>query len=396
MTNNRKKIIIGVAICIFIMISYFVSYFDMDSDRVLELIKEENVLKNVEKITGSIVENNISTEYKNKVKFMDKSAEEKWGVIEEYENNSQAECRKEEIEYEMKKIEELFPINIYGEEIYKELISDMEIGKVCLNNKYIMVLSSSFEEDKIKILKECFEKVTNKNISFSKNVNTDNYHYDENKINEFLEEYKNELNSKLDKKIADIENDISVAYENLDVNHLNSIKNKVEELNIGYYNKYIDNKNEIKNKITDIENKIKIKEDEELKKNEEERIKRELEEKQREESIKYAFDKEESIKEISKVYYDNKLRGNKEYFGKKIKVTAQITSINSDSSVLFNTGVTVNLEEKGAYYYMMCNFKDGDSTGILNYNRGDMITIIGTMDELIGNSLCLKKCIIVK
>lgn len=120
MTNNRKKIIIGVAICIFIMISYFVSYFNMDSDRVLELIKEENVLKNVEKITGSIVENNISTEYKNKVKFMDKSAEEKWGVIEEYENNSQAECRKEEIEYEMKKIEELFPINIYGEEIYKE------------------------------------------------------------------------------------------------------------------------------------------------------------------------------------------------------------------------------------------------------------------------------------
>jgi len=108
------------------------------------------------------------------------------------------------------------------------------------------------------------------------------------------------------------------------------------------------------------------------------------------------FDIEDSLENITNEYYLNEARANIKYFNKKIKITSLIQSIDVDSSVLFNMGVTVHLYENNAKYSIICNFKDGDSTGITKYNKGDKITIIGTMDTRIGNSPYMKSCHIVK
>jgi len=108
------------------------------------------------------------------------------------------------------------------------------------------------------------------------------------------------------------------------------------------------------------------------------------------------FDIEDSLENITNEYYLNEARANTKYFNKKIKITSLIQSIDVDSSVLFNMGVTVHLYEKNAKYNIICNFKDGDSTGITKYNKGDKITVIGTMDTRIGDSPYMKNCFIVK
>lgn len=107
------------------------------------------------------------------------------------------------------------------------------------------------------------------------------------------------------------------------------------------------------------------------------------------------YDIEDSLTNIADEYYLNEARANVKYFGKKIKITAGIEDITVDSSVFFNLGVTVYLREKGARYDLICNFGDGDSSGITYYNKGDKITIVGTMDEMIGSSLYMKKCNII-
>lgn len=134
---------------------------------------------------------------------------------------------------------------------------------------------------------------------------------------------------------------------------------------------------------------------EEAKRIAEEQAREEEENKIVQNQSKYSYDIEDSLTNISKEFYNNEARANKNYFGKKVKITAKIAKISVDSSVLFNTGVTVILEESGAYYDILCNFKEGDSTGITKYNKGDQITIIGKMDEFLINSIYMKKCIIV-
>lgn len=100
---------------------------------------------------------------------------------------------------------------------------------------------------------------------------------------------------------------------------------------------------------------------------------------------------EDTLTNMSNVYYNNEVNGNNTYFGKKVKVSAIVSSISSDSSVFFNTGVTIHLDENGSKYGLMCNNEDG-IYGVNNINRGDRITVIGTMDERIGSSLFLKNC----
>ncbi len=107
------------------------------------------------------------------------------------------------------------------------------------------------------------------------------------------------------------------------------------------------------------------------------------------------YDIEESLTNIAKTYYDNEARGNSTYFKKRVKVTAIITSINVDKSVLFNTGVTIHLKESGAKYEMLCQNEDGIK-GINKYSRNDTITVIGQMNTMVGNSLWMEKCEIVE
>lgn len=108
-----------------------------------------------------------------------------------------------------------------------------------------------------------------------------------------------------------------------------------------------------------------------------------------------SYDIEDSLANIANTYYQNETRGNKEYFKKRVKVTATISDISVDKSVLFNTGVTIHLKETGAKYRMLCNNEDGIK-GITYYNRGDSITVIGTMNTMVGSSLLMDKCEIVE
>lgn len=111
--------------------------------------------------------------------------------------------------------------------------------------------------------------------------------------------------------------------------------------------------------------------------------------------IKPKYDIEDSLTNIALTYYQNEARGNSNYFGKNIKLTAQIYDIDVDDSVLFNIGVTIWLKEDGAKYNLSCNNEDGIS-GITKYNKGDFITVIGKMNTMSGRTLRLDNCEISK
>ena len=103
------------------------------------------------------------------------------------------------------------------------------------------------------------------------------------------------------------------------------------------------------------------------------------------------FEIDDNLTNMANTYYLNEARGNSTYFGKKVKVTATITDISVDESVLFNTGVTIHLKENGAKYTLLCN-NDKGINGITNYNRGDKITVVGKMDTMVTGALVMKKC----
>ena len=103
------------------------------------------------------------------------------------------------------------------------------------------------------------------------------------------------------------------------------------------------------------------------------------------------YDIEDTLTNIAQTYYENEARGNSTYFGKYVKVTATISSIDVDDSIFFNTGVSIYLKEKGAKYNMICQNDDGIA-GITKYSRDEQITVIGKMNTMAGSSLLLEKC----
>ena len=103
------------------------------------------------------------------------------------------------------------------------------------------------------------------------------------------------------------------------------------------------------------------------------------------------YEIEDTIANMSETYYQNEARGNSTYFGKKVKVSGNISLISVDESVLFNTGVTVHLDEDGARYDLLCNNENGIK-GITKYSRGDNITVVGKMDTMVSSALVMHEC----
>ena len=97
---------------------------------------------------------------------------------------------------------------------------------------------------------------------------------------------------------------------------------------------------------------------------------------------------EVDAKTISNVYYNNKLDGNKKYFGKRIKSSGKFTSADKDSI----TGWSVILDTGERYDYYCTSFVDGEERAFSNYNRGQKLIVYGEVDELIGSYLRLKDC----
>ena len=103
---------------------------------------------------------------------------------------------------------------------------------------------------------------------------------------------------------------------------------------------------------------------------------------------------ETTIKDMAQIFYENEANAYSTFYGKRVKITGNISDISVDTSIIVNMGTTITLDEKGAKYGVKCNFKDGDATGIKNYKKGDNITIVGTVSEKLINNMYLKECII--
>lgn len=115
----------------------------------------------------------------------------------------------------------------------------------------------------------------------------------------------------------------------------------------------------------------------------EERLREEAKQKERSK-----YDIEVDAKTISNVYYNNKLDGNKKYFGKRIKSYGKFTSAEKGTI----TGWSIILNTTGRYDYYCTSFASGEEYSFSSYNRGENLIVYAEVDELIGNYIRLKNC----
>jgi hypothetical protein len=91
----------------------------------------------------------------------------------------------------------------------------------------------------------------------------------------------------------------------------------------------------------------------------------------------------------------NEARGNSTYFGKMVKITGKISDIDVDDGVIFNTGVTIWLDDSNSHYALACGNDDG-IVGVKDLNKGDTVNLVGKMDTMAGSSLRMDDCEIYK
>lgn len=124
--------------------------------------------------------------------------------------------------------------------------------------------------------------------------------------------------------------------------------------------------------------------------NKEEKI--QIEEHQKEEVVK-DFDIEISLKEMSEIYYNNKLNGNKQFFGKKVKTQAKFEETSSGTF----SGLIAYFDGINSIYGIHCTSFDKETEQNLStFNRGETLNIIGIVDELVSSSIKFKECKIFK
>lgn len=113
-----------------------------------------------------------------------------------------------------------------------------------------------------------------------------------------------------------------------------------------------------------------------------------------EEKINYSnYDIEISLKEISEVYYDNELNGNKQFFGKRIKTQALFEETSSGTF----SGLIAYFDGINSIYNIHCTSFDKETKQNLStFNRGETLNIIGVVDELVSSSIKFKECKIFK
>ena len=110
---------------------------------------------------------------------------------------------------------------------------------------------------------------------------------------------------------------------------------------------------------------------------------------------KLTYELEGNLQDIANVYYLNEARGNSTYFGKMVKVTGKIRDIDVDDSVIFNTGVTIWLDESNSHYALACG-NDNGIVGVSDLNKGDTVSLVGKMNTMAGSSLRMDDCEIYK
>lgn len=113
------------------------------------------------------------------------------------------------------------------------------------------------------------------------------------------------------------------------------------------------------------------------------------------------YDLELTLKELYNEFSSNNVRGNKKYMNKRIKITAPIkkieTEYNGVLSIMLDASkndgkakdnwAKVTLKENNLNCYAVFDFKEGNDNGIIDYDVGDKITIIGNLQYANGNTL---------
>ena len=110
---------------------------------------------------------------------------------------------------------------------------------------------------------------------------------------------------------------------------------------------------------------------------------------------KLTYELEGNLQDIAEVYYLNEARGNSTYFGKMVKVTGKIRDIDVDDGIIFNTGVTIWLDDSTSHYALACGNDDG-IVGVGDLNKGDTVSLVGKMNTMAGSSLLMDDCEIYK
>lgn len=107
----------------------------------------------------------------------------------------------------------------------------------------------------------------------------------------------------------------------------------------------------------------------------------------------YDYDLEISLKEMSDVYYNNELNGNKHFFGKRIKTQAKFDETTSGTF----SGLIAYFKSKNSNYGIHCtSFDEETKSSLSELNRNEIVNIIGTVDTLVGSSINFKDCKIYK
>lgn len=107
----------------------------------------------------------------------------------------------------------------------------------------------------------------------------------------------------------------------------------------------------------------------------------------------YNYDLEISLKEMSEVYYNNELNGNKRFFGKRVKTRAKFDETTSGTF----SGLIAYFKNKDSNYGIHCtSFDDETKSNLSELNRNETVNIIGTVDTLVSSSIKFKDCKIYK
>lgn len=101
------------------------------------------------------------------------------------------------------------------------------------------------------------------------------------------------------------------------------------------------------------------------------------------------YDFDISLKEMSEIYYNNELDGNKKFFGKKVKTKAKFNQVSTGTF----SGLIAYFDELDSIYGIYCVSFDKKTKNKLNtFNRNEVLTVIGTVDTLSSSSIKFKNC----
>lgn len=105
------------------------------------------------------------------------------------------------------------------------------------------------------------------------------------------------------------------------------------------------------------------------------------------------YDIEITTKEMSEIYHNNELNGNKQFFGKRIKTQAQFDETSSGTF----SGLIAYFKGIDSIYNIHCtSFTEETKSNLSTLNRNEIVNVIGKVDELIGSSIKFKDCKIYK